>query len=253
VPIAYDRTGGGEPLVLIHPLGADRQVWKPVIGLLAPHREVINVDLPGFGESTSLNHGAVPVPSALAGEVAALLDDLGLADAHVAGNSLGGWVALELALAGRARTVTAIAPAGLWPKAYGPKPEIARTFARATLPALRALMRSPGARRLALVGSVAHPDRVPAEDAAQLIRAYAKAPDFSNVNRAMRSNRFERLDEVTVPTTFAWCERDRLVAPPSSLPKRFHNLVLRDCGHIPMWDDPGAVADAILTGSAAPA
>jgi pimeloyl-ACP methyl ester carboxylesterase len=47
--IAYDRTGDGPPLVLLHPLGADRRVWDPIVGPLAAAHEVIALDLPGFG------------------------------------------------------------------------------------------------------------------------------------------------------------------------------------------------------------
>jgi pimeloyl-ACP methyl ester carboxylesterase len=251
MPLAYDRAGDGAPLVLIHPLGADRQVWKPVLGRLAAERDVIAVDLPGFGESPSLNGGGPPTPAALARAVASLLDELGLPDAHTAGNSLGGWVALELALAGRARSVTAIAPAGLWPRPYGPKPEVARKLARAALPLLSALVRIPAFRRIALAATVARPDRMPAGDAAALVRAYASAPGFTAVSAAMRSNRLERLDAVRTPVTFAWCEHDRLIARPKRLPSRMRNVVLRGCGHVPMWDDPGLVAATILEGSGA--
>ena len=135
MPIAYDRSGEGPALVLLHPLGADRRVWDPVIEQLASQREVIAVDLPGFGESPAL--AGTPTPAALAGAVSEQLAELGVGRAHVAGNSLGGWVALELALAGHARSVTAIAPAGLWPEPLVPKRALARTVARAGFAARR--------------------------------------------------------------------------------------------------------------------
>jgi len=248
--LAYDRTGCGEPLVLLHPLGGDRRVWRPVLPLLKAHRDVIAVDLPGFGGSPALADEQHPI--ALAAAVSGLLGELGVdgGRAHLAGNSLGGWVALEVALAGDAASVTAIAPAGLWPRALPPKPEIARTLARMSRPALNGLVRSPGGRRLALLGSVAHPDRVPPADAAALIEAYAKAPGFTRVNRAMRAGTFTRLAEVDVPVTLVWPDRDRLVARPGNVPETVREIVLRDAGHIPMWDDPEGVADALLAGSA---
>ena len=134
-----------------------------------------------------MNGGGPPTPAALADAVVA---GLPRAPAHVAGNSLGGWVALELAVAGHARSVTAIAPAGLWPEPLMPKRGVARGLARAARPLLPALVRSPAGRRVALAGTVAHPERVPPEAALRLVRAYAAAPGFDAVNAAMRAGRF---------------------------------------------------------------
>src|ERR1700744_547702 len=104
--LAYHRTGDGPPLVLLHPLGADRRVWDPIVGSLSAAHDVIAVDLPGFGQSPPLRL-TTPTPRALAEAVAGLLDDLEVRQPHVVGNSLGGWVALEMALAGGAGRVTA--------------------------------------------------------------------------------------------------------------------------------------------------
>src|SRR4051794_14244994 len=109
--IAYDRRGSGEPLLLIHPLGGDRRVWTPVLDRLAERRDTIAIDLPGFGGTPPLPEGEEASPAAFTRRVTRFLADLGVERPHVAGNSLGGWVALELALAGAARSVTAIAPA----------------------------------------------------------------------------------------------------------------------------------------------
>ena len=132
--LAHDRRGSGEPLVLIHALGADRHVWRPVLDLLAAERDVIAIDLPGFGESPALANGDEPTARTLAGVVARFIRELGVERPHVAGNSLGGWVALELALAGHARSVTTLGAAGLWPRPLGPKAGAARTLAGAVAP-----------------------------------------------------------------------------------------------------------------------
>lgn len=95
--LAHTRTGAGAPLVLLHGIGSSRRAWDPVIPALAERFDVIAVDLPGFGDSEPLPPGVEPRPTALAAAVAGLLDDLGITTPHVAGNSLGGWVALELA------------------------------------------------------------------------------------------------------------------------------------------------------------
>ncbi|MEA2405598.1 MAG: hypothetical protein QOE08_2245 [Thermoleophilaceae bacterium] len=247
--LEYDRRGSGEPLILIHSLGTDRHVWAPVLDRLARERDVIALDLPGFGASPELENGSPPSPARLAAAVAHLAGSLGLERPHVAGNSLGGWVALELALAGGARSATAIAPAGLWPRALGPKPTPARRAARAALPALSLVLASTGARRLALTATMAHPERVPRDDAVQLVRAYAEGPGYETVNAAMRAGRFEDLGRIDVPVTLAWPDRDRLVARPAHLPANVTNVVLQDCGHVPMWDDPAQVAGVLLRGS----
>lgn len=243
-PLAYSRHGAGEVIVLIHALGADRRMWDPVIDRLAAERDVIAVDLPGFGGSPAVD----PVrPIDLAASVAAQLALLGVERPHVAGNSLGGWVALELALAGAARAVTAIAPAGLWPEPLLPKRSTARALARTVSPLLPLLLRSAAGRRAALAANVAHPERVPYEDALRLVRAYAKASGFHAVNAAMRAGRFTQLAELTVPVTLAWPEHDHIVNRPKQLPGNVFSVVLRGCGHMPTWDDPDQVADLLLT------
>src|SRR3954454_24230741 len=112
--LAYDRTGRGEPLVLVHGQGFSRRCWDPIIDMLAADRDVIAVDLPGHGESPRQTKGTGSAPRDLAVAVVELLDELDLPTVHVAGNSTGGWVALELGRLQRARTVTAVSPAGLW-------------------------------------------------------------------------------------------------------------------------------------------
>jgi pimeloyl-ACP methyl ester carboxylesterase len=250
--IEYDRRGSGEPLILIHSLGTDRHVWAPVLDALAAERNVVAVDLPGFGASRELSSDAPPSPARLAEAVARFARVLGLERPHVAGNSLGGWVALELAVAGHARSATAIAPAGLWPRPLGPRPSVARGAARAALPALSQLLASPRARELALAATMAHPERVSREDAVRLVRAYAQAPGYETVNAAMRSGRFEDLASIDVPVTLAWPDRDRLVGRPAQLPANVRNVVLHGCGHVPMWDDPEQVAAVLLAGSRSP-
>jgi pimeloyl-ACP methyl ester carboxylesterase len=250
VTLGFDRRGSGPPLVLIHSLGTDRCVWHPVHDRLAETRDVIAVDLPGFGDSEPLPGDEAPTPLALAGAVVSFLDGLGVSRPHVAGNSLGGWIALEMGVAETARSVTAIAPAGLWPRALPPKPSIARGIARAATPVLSAVLATDRGRRLALGATMRHPERVPREDALRLVRAYAAAPGYDTVNAAMRAGRFEGLDRVRVPLMFGWPEFDRLVGRPRQLPSAARNVVLRGCGHVPMWDDPEQVAALLLAGSA---
>ncbi len=248
--IRYERRGSGPVLVLLHTLGSDHTMWDPVVPLLESERTVVAVDMPGFGESPALDGGTAVTPGRLAAVVSEALAADGIERPHVAGNSLGGWVALETALAGAARSVTAVAPAGLWPRPLAPRRDVARQTARAALPALGVLLRSDHLRRLAMAGTTAHPERVPPDAVEHLVRSYASAPGFVEVNRAMRASRFERLAEITVPVTLGWPEHDRLVARPRDLPMTVRNVALPGCGHLPTYDDPAAVARLLLEGSA---
>ena len=111
--LAYERRGHGDPLLLVHGTGSQRQVWDPLLDRLAAEREVIAPDLPGFGETPPLSRPVV-TPEDFAGALAELLDDLSLGAVHVAGHSLGGGIALALGASGRGRSVTALSPIGFW-------------------------------------------------------------------------------------------------------------------------------------------
>jgi pimeloyl-ACP methyl ester carboxylesterase len=245
--LSHVRRGSGEPLVLIHPLGAELVVWEPLLDPLASERDVIAVDLPGFGGSAPLLNGARPTPRLLAASVGDFLDRLEIERAHVAGNSLGGWVALELAKAGRAMSVTGLSTAGLWKRPLGPRPGAdIRRIGRAALPLLPLLLGSARGRRLLLRSSVGHPERVPAAAAARLVRSYVTSPGFEGANAEMRAAVFSGVTQIRVPVTLAWGELDRLVRRPRETPPGWRTLVLRDCGHIPTWDDPEQVARVLL-------
>lgn len=251
-------------LVLLHALGTDQHMWDPVLPYL-DGVDVLALDMPGFGAAPPLaaagNGGAgagngaaggagAIIPRELAAAIHADLQRRGIERPDVAGNSLGGWVALELAHAGWARSVTAIAPAGLWPQPLAPKRATARAAARALSPALPVLLRSERGRRAALGGTIVHPERVPYAAALALVRSYADAPGFDAVNAGMRANRFTGLDEIDVPLTLAWPEHDRLVSRPQHVPARAREVLLEGCGHMPTYDDPEAVARVLRAGLA---
>jgi pimeloyl-ACP methyl ester carboxylesterase len=107
------RGGTGAPLVLVHGLGLTWRSWQPVLDALEARHDVVAIDLPGFGESPPLPDGAAPTPTRLADAVESELDRLNLDAPALVGNSLGGWVALELARRGRATRAVVIAPSGL--------------------------------------------------------------------------------------------------------------------------------------------
>ncbi|MHB8657960.1 MAG: alpha/beta fold hydrolase [Solirubrobacteraceae bacterium] len=247
--LGCDRIGAGASIVLLHPLGADRHVWDAVAERLGERYEVIALDLPGFGESFPLPDE--PTPLALAGAVAAFLAEQGVVRPHVAGNSLGGWVALELALTGCARSATAIAPAGLWPEPLMPKRGAARQLAQLVRPLVGPLSATAPGRRVLLGGVVARPERVTASAAAHLVRSYASAPGFIEVNAAMRARRFEGLERIRVPVTLLWGEHDRLVARPEWVPANIEERLLSGAGHLAMLEAPEEVAAQIAMDAAA--
>ena len=252
--LRYERRGSGEPLVLIHGLGGTRFIWTPVLGRLAETRDVIAVDMPGFGDSPRLPQGVPASAANLGAAVIALCSEIGVERPHVAGNSLGGWVALEIARAGGAASVCAISPAGLWADALGPRNYNPRRLGRLLKPALRPLLSSAATRSRLLGTTMAHPERMTAAEATALISGWLDSSGYDAANQAMRNHVFENPGEVTVPTTIAWGDRDRLVAPPRTerVPPGSRFVVLEGCGHTPTWDDPEAVSALLLEASSAP-
>jgi pimeloyl-ACP methyl ester carboxylesterase len=249
--IAFERIGSGEPLVLIHGLGATRLVWKPQMEPLARERDVIAIDMPGFGESGVLPDGGPPTPAAMASAIAELCASLGIGRPHVAGNSLGGWVALEMAKAGAAASACLISPAGLWQNPLGPRSVDTRGVAKLLRPLILTLARRRRTREGMLRSVVGRPENVPPEDGRRLIRDWIDAPGYAASNEEMRRHVFEDPHEVTVPVTIAWGELDRLVAPPKPhrRPPGAEFVVLRGCGHTPNWDDPELITRVLLEAS----
>ena len=257
--IAYDRSGTGEPLLLLHGTGGSRAHWQPVLERLAGQRDVLVPDLPGHGASAPPPEGTPHTPAGYARLLAELLDELGIATAHVAGNSVGGWTALELAKLGRARSVVALGPAGLWER-RAPKRSVAqlrgqyvmgRLFGRLTPHA----MRSGLGRTLLLRGTMAQPRRIPAGDATAMAASFAATPTFRRHLRETTRTRFTGGDSIdaTVPVTIAWSADERVIPAKArrrdELPAHARVITLCDCGHIPMWDDPELVAKTILDGA----
>ena len=257
--LRHYRSGHGDPLVLIHGIGSRWQMWEPVIDRLVAERDVIALDLPGFGASPMPPPGTPPGAGSLASLVAAFLGELGVARPHVAGNSLGGLIALELARRGEVRSATAISPAG-----FASRPEMAgarsslwlsvRAARRLASRADTVLATRPG-RGLALGLFVAHPTRLPARDAAASVRALAGAPWFDATLPTIRAREFEGGEMITVPVTVAWGDRDRLLLPRQgrraarAIPAA-RMVTLRGCGHVATYDDPAQVAAVLLEGSA---
>ncbi len=246
----------GEPLLLLHGLGASTRVWDPVIELLAPEREVTVLDMPGFGKAPGLPAGVEPTAANLAAAIHQCCEQLGIERPHVAGNSLGGWAALEMGRAGWAASVTALSPAGLWRRPLGDRKVDSRRWARRLRPLVALALRSRPARERMLATFAAKPERIPAAAGRELVLGWIDSNGYDGANKAMRTHVFEPADyPEDVPVTLAWGALDRLVAPPrpERRPADARYVELPGVGHTPMWDDPELVAATLLEGSSVPA
>lgn len=255
VGVAYERAGSGEPLVLMHGIGHHRQAWDPVLRILAAERDVIALDLPGFGTSPSLPDGLPYDLRTMASVLSSFFGTLGVRRPHVVGNSLGGLLALELGRQRLARSVSALSPAGFWTEserryAFGVLRAMRGAALTMPLPLIDRLSRSaPG--RTALTSTIyARPGRRSPEAVVSETVALRGATGFHGTLAAGRSVAFT--DDVPgIPVTIAWGSRD-LILPRRQGVRAKHvipgaRLVrLPDCGHVPMNDDPAAVARIIL-------
>lgn len=252
--LSYYRVGVGEPLVLLHALGLNRHSWDPILPELARQFDVVSIDLPGFGDSSSLPPQREPTPAALAGAVGELLDELRMERPHVAGNSLGGWVALELANLRPVASLTLLAPAGLWrdrtPQYCRVSLRATRFLARHAARSLSLLVMSRFGRYLVFRQSHGRPSRLTADRARAAITAIGTSPGFRSVLRATLDRRYFRTTTIDAPVTLAFGTKDAVLLPWQSrhvdqLPPQATVTSLPGCGHIPMSDDPAAVAALI--------
>jgi pimeloyl-ACP methyl ester carboxylesterase len=246
------RGGSGEPLVLIHGIGHTWRGFKPMLPLLEERFDVLAVDLPGFGHSPMCTDQS---PEGLADAVEAAMDEAGFASAHVAGNSLGGWIALILARRGRARSVTAISPAGL---AHARE----RTLGRSVLLGLRwitrnvpppePLLRNPVGRMLLAGPTLGRPWRADPDDLIEQAELYANAPGLDATLPHTLDTHVAGLTEIRCPVLVLWGTKDVVLLPRQG--RRFERLIpdcelryLKGLGHVPMSDDPELLSEAIAS------
>jgi pimeloyl-ACP methyl ester carboxylesterase len=256
--LAFERLGTGPPLVLVHGVGHRRQAWYPVRDQLAEQRDLILVDLPGHGESDPLELNGQSLAEVLTATFKAFLGQQGLKTAHVAGNSLGGRIALEAGAAGDALSVTALSPAGFW-KSTADFQYTKQLFG--TMSALSGRLEGQAERlthtasgRATMFGWIAaHPGNIDPERALGDFQAFRRAqPAMKEIIAA--ATRFTDVIPAHVPVTIAWGTRD-IVLPRyqakiarRQLPQAIH-LWLPGSGHVPMSDDPERVVEVLLKGS----
>lgn len=249
------RQGSGEPLVLLHGIGHHWQAWSPVIDLLADEYAVVAVDSPGFGRSPALPVGITPTVWAYADAFEGFFRDEGLTRPHVAGSSMGGAIALELARRGSVASASAFSPAGFWTAGELRYCQLSlgllARMPAAVQPAVIALARTRAGRAALFAQLVKRPTAVPAEEAVSTLRDAWAAPAFATALKAFDAYEFtagNELDDAQV--CIAWGDSDRLLpyarqAPRAraALPHARH--VTLDAGHLPFTDDPVAVARVV--------
>ncbi len=251
--INYVRHGEGSPLILVHGIAHRWQAWEPVIDTLAQHHEVIAFDLPGFGLSPVPPDGMPRDMASTVGRVGDFLDSIGVTRPHVAGNSLGGAIALEMAAAGLVSSATAFSPAGFFTEAERRRAVRTLGLMRATTfqPALvlKAALSRPAVRARSFGQVVLYPERISAERAIGDTLAMRRGAGFRAVVRSSRAYAFAGAP--TVPVTIAWGTHDRILPPRQAerardqLPHARH-VELPDCGHVPMSDAPDLVSRTVL-------
>lgn len=253
--------GSGEPVLLLHPFMMSQNVWKDVAPMLAEtgRYEVYAPTMPG-------HNGGVKArmfldTKELADDVERRMDELGWPTAHIVGNSLGGWVAFEMMRRGRARTLTAIAPAGGWRHFSPVKFEIVAKFLLgfpvwiiAKLLGAGRVLKFPFTRWFASVPISATPQALPEADLPAILDDVTHcAAYYQLLVKALLLPGLQELANADAPTNLVLCEKDRVLPHP-----RFARQFIRELpadtvvtrmdrvGHIPMFEDPARTA-ALIT------
>lgn len=249
-----------DALLLLHGVTSSAAAWDDVIPHLSTHFDLVVPSAMGHRGGTKPAPGRVTV-SALVDDVERLLDARGLNTVHIAGNSLGGWMAIELARRGRARSVCALSPAGFWESGTQHQAPAARSLLRTvrlaslTRHVAPPLLHVPLMRRLTMRDIAEHPERLTPAQAIQAMRdvvGCVAAQDLLSTTESVAP-----LDPPPCPITLAWSEKDRIFPPAVNgaiarerIPAARY-IVLASVGHVPMIDDPKLCADTILAATQA--
>jgi pimeloyl-ACP methyl ester carboxylesterase len=252
---------GGEPILMLHPFLCSQGVWRTVADQLADtgRYEVFAPTMAGHHGGPRSGRTWFLDIDTLVNHVERQMDELGWHTAHVVGNSLGGWAAFELERRGRARSLTAIAPAGGWTRYSPTKFETIVKFLLGG-PALLAarllgprILDLPFARRIATL-PISGPADGPSEpDLLALIDDATHCPAyFQMLVRTLLLPGLAELANGSAPTQLVLCEKDRVFPTPrgnryftANLPRGSEVIRLDGVGHIPMLEAPGRVTELI--------
>jgi len=253
----YVRRGAGKPLLLLHGIGGSWRSWQTILDELAAERDVLAVDLPGFGATPPLT-GPVTVGT-LADAVTTFLLRHDLLGIDVVGSSMGARLVLELARRGGVvGAVVALDPGGFWAGWQVPvfyhSIGLSVKLLKALQPLMPALTGNAVTRTLLLAQFSAHPWRVPAQAALDELRSYANAPSFeealTNLVYGDEQQGAPR-SSISAPLVIGWGRQDRVCWPGESKRalEKFPDARLywfAQCGHLPQWDQPAETIRLIL-------
>ena len=247
-------SGTGDPLLLIHGMGSASTAWKTIRPILNHDFNVITVDLPGHGKTPFLP-GRPMDPNSLARNVFDEMSAQGFERFHLAGNSLGGWVSLEMASTypDRILSLTGIAPAGLWLNPYNaryPGTAIARFLARYTYKLAPTALHFEKARALGFFDVSPRWKDFSYELCLDATLAMASATGYYPAWDGMLMKRFDGTIPKSIPVTIIFGDTDRTLPATtcqerSVAPTHANWIIHPNTGHAPMWDNPIDVVDAI--------
>ena len=248
------RLGQGRPLLLVHGLGGTWRSWRPVLDRLAAEREVIAVDLPGFGE-TPPPEEPISIPT-LARAVSAFLDAEGLGGVDAAGSSMGARLVLELARQGKLGAVVSLDPGGFW---KGWERRFIHTSIAASVrlvrllqPAMRGITHSAAGRTMLFPQFSPRPWSLPADVLLEEVRSYAASPCFDALlDSLVYGPEQQGASGLEGPLMIGWGRQDRICLPRQAARAQAAFPTARlhwfeSCGHFPHWDQPEACARLIL-------
>ena len=256
--IKSHTTGSGPQLLLVHGLGGNGRSWSPIIPLLAEHREVVTIDLPGHGDTAARADSGTF--AGLAGSVQDYIEQEGMGSVDVVGFSLGGRLVLEMARRGCVGNVVALNPGGFW-RGWE------RTYFMWTLTASRKLLRtlkgqlgtlsgSPVSRTALLAQLSARPWALDKAMVERELVSFAETETVVPLIKDLASGSAQSgpASQQAGRVAIAWGEKDRL-CPPRQAPRSraafpqatFHWI--EGSGHYSIWDRPRAVADIVLEGT----
>ena len=251
------RGGSGSPLVLLHGFTDTWRTWELVLPALERRHHVLAPTLAGHAGGPPLPPD--PTAGAFADAVERHMDEAGFETAHIAGNSLGGHVALQLAARGRARSVVALAPAGGWAPGDRSSAAVLDFFEErqravvAAAPDADAIMATELGRRRAAEYIATNYDHIPPALLAHQLRGAAACVDAGRmIEQGRRQGWPVDLDAIACPLRFVWGTADRLLPWPGAA-ARFREALwhadwieLEGIGHCPQLDVPTTAAELIL-------
>jgi pimeloyl-ACP methyl ester carboxylesterase len=252
------RGGSGEPLVCLHGFLDTWRTWELVLSDLERRHDVLAPTLAGHAGGPPLDGGITE--TVIADAVERSMDAAGFDTAHIVGNSLGGWIALQLAARGRARSVVALAPAGGWARGSGAVDDLLGFQAmlhgqvRAAAPYAGAIAASAAGRRQATRLIVTNFEHIPAELIAHQIRGVAGCQGAPALIALARRREWSLdAERIACPIRIVWGTGDRLLPWPSAA-ARYQSewlphadwVELDGVGHCPQLDVPLETAQLIL-------